>query len=138
MYKTSQVDRPYYTKFCWWIIYYGWVRYGLDKTHIINEPVKGTRLQHRHEGLVVLQSPLDVDGVGAVQPVPCKTDETFHCWLRLHSCHNELFESDLETASRGDPSQKSDRYSPNKNHTPSPIDTHKHTGAVSVPTITTS
>jgi len=53
-------------------------------TRIIIQPVKVTRLQHRHEGLVVLRSPLDVEGVRPVQPVPCKTDEAFHFWLKLH------------------------------------------------------
>jgi len=58
-----------------------WIRL---ETHIIIQPVKGTRLEHRHEGLAVHQSPLEVEGVRAVQPVPCSSDETFHFWLRLH------------------------------------------------------
>jgi len=30
MYQTSQMDGPYYTNFCWWIICWGLVRYGFD------------------------------------------------------------------------------------------------------------
>jgi len=58
-----------------------WIRLG---THIIIQPVKGTGLEHRHEGLAVLQSPLEVEGVRAVQPVLCSSDEAFYFWLRLH------------------------------------------------------
>jgi len=36
-----------------------WVRYGSSlETHTIIQPVKGTGLEHRHEGLAVHQSPL--------------------------------------------------------------------------------
>jgi len=58
-----------------------WIRL---ETHIMIKPVKGTRLQHRHEGLAVLQSPIKVEGVRAVQPVPCKSDEAFYFWSRIH------------------------------------------------------
>jgi len=54
------------------------------KTHIIIQPVKGTRLQHRHEGLADLQFPIEVEVVRAVQQVPRKMDQAFHSWLRLH------------------------------------------------------
>ena len=39
-------------------------------------------LLHRHE----VKSPLDVEGVRAVKPVPCKTDEAFHQrWVVIHT-----------------------------------------------------
>jgi len=60
-----------------------WIRL---ETHIIIQPVKGTGLEHRHERLAVLQSPLEVEGV----PIPCSSDEAFHFCLRLHFCQNEF------------------------------------------------
>ena len=91
---TKQVQNSYATTVCvqdipcgrtilhkFWLVDYilgmGKIWIGLW-THIIIQLVKGTRLLHRHEGLEVLKSPLDVEGVRAVQPVLCKTDEAFH------------------------------------------------------------
>ena len=52
-----------------------WIRL---ETRIIIQPVKGSCLERRHEGRAVLQSLLEVEEVGAVQPVPCSSDEAFH------------------------------------------------------------